>query len=638
VPTVLSLTSDDYTVNPAFNGNGTNNMLAAGNLLNVNDKGAILLTVRIPACATTMFTNTATLTGTNPTGGTVTDVSQNGADPDPDADGNPGNNGVGTPVNTTSTSLLGLAKRTVQTINNSDGSADVTFEFNIENFGTTNLTNIQVVENLALAFAPCGVPTVLSLTSDDYTVNPAFNGNGTNNMLAAGNLLNVSDKGAILLTVRIPACATTMFTNTATLTGTNPTGGTVTDVSQNGADPDPDADGNPGNNGVGTPVNTTSVSLLGLAKRTVQTINNNDGSADVTFEFNIENFGTTNLTNIQVVENLAAAFAPCGVPTVLSLTSDDYTVNPAFNGNGTNNMLAAGNTLTVGNKGAILLTVRIPACATTMFTNTATLTGTNPTGGTVTDVSQNGADPDPDADGNPNNNGVGTPVNTTSTSLLGLAKRTVQTINNSDGSADVTFEFNIENFGTTNLTNIQVVENLAAAFAPCGVPMVWSLTSDDYTVNPAFDGSGNINLLAAGNILNVNDKGAILLTVRIPACATTMFTNTATLTGTNPTGGTVTDVSQNGADPDPDADGNPNNNGVGTPVNTTSTSLLGLAKRTVQTINNSDGSADVTFEFNIENFGTTNLTNIQVVENLAAAFAPCGVPTVWSLTSDDYTP
>ncbi len=339
---VLSLTSDDYTVNPAFNGNGMNNMLAVGNLLNVNDKGAILLTIRIPACATTMFTNTATLTGTNPVGGTVTDVSQNGADPDPDADGNPNNNGVGTPVNTTSVSLLGLAKRTVQTINNSDGSADVTFEFNIENFGTTNLTNIQVVENLAAAFAPCGVPTVLSLTSDDYTVNPAFNGNGTNNMLAAGNLLNVNDKGAILLTIRIPACATTMFTNTATLTGTNPVGGTVTDVSQNGADPDPDGDNNPNNNGVGTPVNTTSVSLLGLAKRTVQTINNSDGSADVTFEFNIENFGTTNLTNIQVVENLAAAFAPCGVPTVLSLTSDDYTVNPAFNGNGTNNMLASG--------------------------------------------------------------------------------------------------------------------------------------------------------------------------------------------------------------------------------------------------------------------------------------------------------
>ncbi len=513
----------DYTVNTLFNGNGVNNMLAAGNLLNVNDKGAILLTIRIPACATTSFTNTATLTGTNPAGGTVTDVSQNGADPDPDADNNPNNNGVGTPVNTTSVSLLGLAKRTVHTTNNADGTTDVTFEFNVENFGTTTLTNIQVTEDLAAVFAPCGTPMVWSLTSDDYTVNPAFDGSGNINLLAAGNILNVNDKGAILLTIRIPACATTMFTNTATLTGTNPVGGTVTDVSQNGADPDPDADNNPNNNGVGTPVNTTSVSLLGLAKRTVQTINNSDGSADVTFEFNIENFGTTNLTNIQVVENLAAAFAPCGAPTVLSLTSDDYTVNTLFNGNGTNNMLAAGNFLNVNDKGAILLTVRIPACATTMFTNTATLTGTNPTGGTVTDVSQNGADPDPDGDNNPNNNGVGTPVNTTSVSLLGLAKRTVQTINNSDGSADVTFEFNIENFGTTNLTNIQVVENLAATFAPCGAPTVLSLTSDDYTVNTLFNGNGVNNMLAAGNLLNVNDKGAILLTIRIPACATTMF-------------------------------------------------------------------------------------------------------------------
>ncbi len=541
-----------------------------------------------------------------------------------------------TPVSFSPNPVLGLAKRTVQTINNSDGTADVTFEFNVENFGNLNLSNIQVVENLAAAFAPCGVPTVLSLTSDDYTVNPAFNGNGMNNMLAVGNLLNVSDKGAILLTIRIPACATTMFDNTATLSGSTPSGTTISDISQNGADPDPDADNNPNNNSVVTPVNTTSVSLLGLAKRTVQTINNSDGSADVTFEFNIENFGTTNLTNIQVVENLAATFAPCGAPTVLSLTSDDYTVKPAFNGNGMNNMLATGNLLNVNDKGAILLTIRIPACATTSFTNTATLTGTNPAGGTVTDVSQNGADPDPDADNNPNNNGVLTPVNTTSVSLLGLAKRTVQTINNSDGSADVTFEFNIENFGTTNLTNIQVVENLAATFAPCGAPTVLSLTSDDYTVNTLFNGNGVNNMLAAGNLLNVNDKGAILLTIRIPACATTMFDNTATLSGSTPSGTTISDISQNGADPDPDADNNPNNNSVLTPVNTTSVSLLGLAKRTVQTINNNDGSADVTFEFNIENFGTTNLTNIQVVENLAAAFAPCGAPTVLSLTSDDY--
>ncbi len=387
-------------------------MLAAGNLLNVNDKGAILLTIRIPACATTMFTNTATLTGTNPTGGTVTDVSQNGADPDPDADGNPGNNGVGTPVNTTSTSLLGLAKRTVQTINNSDGTTDVTFEFNIENFGTTNLTNIQVVENLAAAFAPCGVPTVLSLTSDDYTVNPAFNGNGTNNMLAAGNLLNVSDKGAILLTVRIPACATTMFTNTATLTGTNPVGGTVTDVSQNGADPDPDGDGNPGNNGVGTPVNTTSTSVLGLAKRTVQVQTLPNGSVDVTFEFNIENLGTTNLTNLQVIDNLAMAFPATCVISIQSLTSDDFIVDPAFTGTGNNNLLLAGNDIPVGDKGAILLTINLLNCGPNqlMFTNQATVNGTAPNGATVTDPSDNGSDADPDGDGNPNEPGENDPT------------------------------------------------------------------------------------------------------------------------------------------------------------------------------------------------------------------------------------
>ena len=67
-------------------------------------------------------------------------------------------------------------------------------------------------------------------------------------------------------------------------------------------------------------------------------------------------------------------------------------------------MIVANNTITVGNKAAVLLTIRVSACgaAQTSFSNTSTLNGTAPNGSAVTDISDLGSDPDLDDDGNPN--------------------------------------------------------------------------------------------------------------------------------------------------------------------------------------------------------------------------------------------
>jgi hypothetical protein len=49
----------------------------------------------------------------------------------------------GTPVSFTQNPLLGVAKRNVKTELLADGSANVTFEFNLENFGNVNLNNLK---------------------------------------------------------------------------------------------------------------------------------------------------------------------------------------------------------------------------------------------------------------------------------------------------------------------------------------------------------------------------------------------------------------------------------------------------------------------------------------------------------------
>ena len=58
----------------------------------------------------------------------------------------------------------------------------------------------------------------------------------------------------------------------------------------------------------GTPVSFDQMPSLGVAKRNVKTELLPDGSANVTFEFNLENFGNVNLSGISLVDDLSATF------------------------------------------------------------------------------------------------------------------------------------------------------------------------------------------------------------------------------------------------------------------------------------------------------------------------------------------
>ena len=103
---------------------------------------------------------------------------------------------------------LGVAKREVKTELLPDGSANVTFEFNLENFGNVNLSGISLVDDLGTNFPMPLRVSVMSLTSDDFIVNAAYTGTGINELLAAGNDLPVGDKGAVLVTVNVADCGT----------------------------------------------------------------------------------------------------------------------------------------------------------------------------------------------------------------------------------------------------------------------------------------------------------------------------------------------------------------------------------------------------------------------------------------------
>ncbi len=642
---MTSLTSDEFTVNPAYDGTGDINMLLGTDNIVPGDVGSILLTVEACGCPDgTMIMNAATATGTDPAGGDVEDNSSDGSDPDPGMDGEGTDEESTTDFEITEDPLMGVAKREVGVWLQEDGCALLTYEINVENFGNVDLMNLQVEDDLAAAgLGACASADIKEITSDDFLVNPAYDGMGDINLLTGTDILEAGDKGAILFTIEACGCPSgTMIMNSATATADTPGGDTVEDDSVDGSDPDADGDDDPTNDDGTTDTELTIMPDMGIAKRVVTSNLSPDGCTEIVYEFNIENLGNVIIDDIQVEDDLiAAGFGACGSFTT-SVTSDEFTVDPAYDGMGNNNLLLGTDNIVPGDVGAILLTVEACGCPNgTMIMNSATATGTDPAGGDVEDNSSDGSDPDPGDDGESDSDEEDTTdFEITESPDMGVAKREVGVWLQDDGCALVTYEVNVENLGDVNLQNLQVEDDLdAAGFGACASAEIKEISSDDFIVNGAYDGFGDTNLLTGTDELEVGDKGAILFTVEACGCPTgTVIMNSATATADTPGGDSIDDTSVDGSDPDPDGMGEDSTD----EMSTTDTNLdvvpaIGLAKRVVTLVNNDDGSATVTFEFNVENYGNLDVQNVQVTDDLLAAFMPCTDIEVIAITSDDFT-
>jgi len=151
---------------------------------------------------------------------------------------------------------IGLAKHVIGTPQQvSPGVWEVTFGLVVQNYGNVPLSNLQITDNLSAAFPLPTTFTVQALTSSDLTINwPGYNGSSNRNLLSGTDTLGLGESGSLVLVIRVTPAVAGPFENTAVASGTPPGGGTVTDESQNGIDPDPDNDGDPGNNEDPTPV------------------------------------------------------------------------------------------------------------------------------------------------------------------------------------------------------------------------------------------------------------------------------------------------------------------------------------------------------------------------------------------------
>jgi len=384
-------------------------------------------------------------------------------------------------------------------------------------------------------------------------------------------------------------------------------------------------------------VTVSEMPVIGIAKRALAVTNNPDGTASVTYEINVENYGDVLLDSISVTDDLAATFAGC---TVLSTetTSDEFIVNTDYDGQADTELLAGNNELGLGDKGSILLTVVIDNCATEgPFSNDAFASAMSPSGTVTMDQSQDGANPDPSGEGNPDEF-ESTVISIASNPVIGVAKNLVTSSLNDDGSYSITYEFNIENLGTVNLDSVQLTDDLASVFgAPCAVEVV-TLTSDQFTINTAYDGVADFNLLDHSDMLAPAENGAVLLEILVTDCGTNFgpFDNQATVTANDPQGNEISDLSVDGTNTDPNGDGIPDEESI-TPVSFMGDGVIGIAKRLSEDpVLQPDGTYTFEYELRVQNYGDIDVNVMEIIDSLSVTFAMADDFEVVGLESEEF--
>src|SRR6185436_80658 len=230
---------------------------------------------------------------------------------------------------------------------------------------------------------------------------------------------------------------------------------------------------------------------------------------------------------------------------------------------------------------------------------------------------------------------VDVPVNNTLPDI-GIAKAVTSIVNIGDGRHTVTFDFALTNLGSITLHNVQVGDNLNATFPGRPLSGLTLSSTPSLTVNPAYDGITNTNLLIGTNTLVAGAGGRITLTVTVVPGATLSYSNQALVTATDISGVLIdTDLSDDGTDPDPNHDGDPTGAGENdpTPVLFNENPGIGVTKSLVSSVKNTNGTFTLTYSILVANMGDVNLSAVQVADRLASTFPAPATFTVDSLTS-----
>lgn len=364
---------------------------------------------------------------------------------------------------------------------------------------------------------------------------------------------------------------------------------------------------------INLPANTAAIDYLfaekpmpriGVAKSAGAVVNNGDGTYNVQFTLTVSNAGATALNDVQVTDSIdvggplslgtyttssipaAGQYTIVGAPTI-GAQSNGASLTPVaagvFTGSGAGNALlvASASSLpnfSAGNRSSatVQFTVRFFPKTEGPFENNAIANGISPAGDPATDNSVDGLNPDPDSDGNPNNNESPTRINL-SGQTIAAAKALGTVVQTGAKRYKITYSIVVANPGATvTATNVQVSDNLQTTFPTAQIitivtpAVISACTGTVLTVaSPAFNGTGQNNLLTGNQALQAGERCTITFTTEVDfgsnVLPSVVQNNQATATTAEIPGGTVIadDLSNNSTPSNITTNYDPNNNGNG---------------------------------------------------------------------------
>ena len=304
--------------------------------------------------------------------------------------------------------------------------------------------------------------------------------------------------------------------------------------------------------------------FLGVALDAVSAESNFDGSFAVTYAILVANLGNTELTSIGLQNDLLAAFPQPAEFEVLEVSSETAGVMDSFDGLDQQAMLAGTDALGPGDTFAVTLVIQVtPNVGEGTYRNTVLATATSVSGETVSDASQDGTEPDPDGDSDATNNNEPTAIALSTAPVIGVAKELVSISDSSEGIRTVEFVVHVGNYGNVPLLDVQIREDLIAAFPNPVTTEVDRVRSTDFVLNPDFNGTTDQDLLAGVDRLNPGERGSLSLTLLVtPNGGGSWFRNRCFASAHGLGDDVAFDLSEDGDDPDPDGDGDPTNNNL----------------------------------------------------------------------------
>ncbi len=479
------------------------------------------------------ISNSATGTGTPPSGNAVSDVS----DDTDDTDGNTTDDPTVVPL--TQTAELTTTKSVTTTgALQADGTFDVTFRVDVVNTGNVTLTSPTLVDDLEAEFADLFVPSTSATTTGGVIVAPAlsgvtgatgitanagFDGDGDDSLIDTTGtaLLAPGDQFSVSFTITLDATQTAPVPtdNQATAGGTPPGGGApVTDVSQNSATP-----GTTGSTPTPVTVPAVGASEFGLVKTAVVDVSGGadgaslDAGDTIEYTYTVTNpagavLNVLDITIAEVTTGATAFTGTNGAPTVIS--NDD---GATLGGTGTLNDLAPGGLMTFS-ASYTLSQADIDAGS---VTNSAIASGTDPGGNPVTDVS----DESSPAPGNDDPTVV--PLAPTTALQATLTAGTPTTGQGSNGSIPdagdmIPYTLTITNTGSATVTGLSVASTTGLTVGACTPTQlapgeIATCEVKDYTIRASDVSAGGVEhsvtatattLAGSASVSDISDTGS----------------------------------------------------------------------------------------------------------------------------------